>query len=170
MYDLACSNDGTYFNVEEAEGLPDGYDPIFDHFDLYPNFFSSLLVCSSCQVSFSFFFLCFGICFSSFHSSSQGPFDGLLVVGIPALFFLRTTTSCWEVVSIEFNFDDIENFLASLARGFSFAFLTTSEVKIQFRPRFFYTLFLIPFLFRAICWFTLHTDCLRWSTILPFVL
>ena len=35
------------------------------------------------------------------------------------------------VVSIEFSFAEIENFLGSLARGFSFAFLTTTEVRKQ---------------------------------------
>uniref|UniRef100_A0A7S4P2K4 G-protein coupled receptors family 3 profile domain-containing protein n=1 Tax=Paramoeba aestuarina TaxID=180227 RepID=A0A7S4P2K4_9EUKA len=38
------------------------------------------------------------------------------------------------VVSIEFNLDEIENFLTSLTRGFSFAFLTTSEGDLLVHP------------------------------------
>ena len=123
MYDMACSNDGTWFNVEEPSGLPEDM-----------NQYLIILIYTRTSLAPVWFV----------RHASHGPINGLLVVGsLPV--FSEDNKQLLGVVSLEFSFAEIENFLTSLARGFSFAFLTTSEVSCFYFCLFIYLL-LIPFL------------------------
>jgi hypothetical protein len=112
MYNVACDNEGVWYNIETPSNISDKmiqYQLIIQRSRVIedPNWF----------VSFSTF----------------GPKTlGMVISG-----FLPVYTSdriLIGVVSIEFTFSDIQDYLNSLTRGLSFAFVTTWQGDLLIHP------------------------------------
>ena len=113
IYDLACENDGSWYNIQTPSDVPNKmiqYQMILQR--------SRTITAPSWRVSFSTF----------------GDLSGLLIGGSLPVFSASDNKTLIGVVVVQFNFNDIQDYVDSLARGLSFAFLMTWNGDLLIHP------------------------------------
>ena len=117
MYNLACENDGSWYNVQTADDVPNKmlqYQMIVQR--------SRTVTEPTWRVNFP----------------SYGGSKGLVISGALPVFLssggTKLKTTLVGVVVVEFTFADIQEYLLSLKVGLSFAFLTTWNADLLIHP------------------------------------
>ena len=116
MYDISCQNEGVWFNIQTQEELP---ARMLEYV---------IVIQGSRIIRDPRWFVNF---------ASYGDPNGMLVVGFLPTYYTDPDTQrslLTGVVSIEFRFTGIQEFLDSLVRGVSFAYLATSQGDMLIHP------------------------------------
>ena len=113
MYHLACENDGSWYNIQTPLDVPNKmiqYQMILQR--------SRSIVEPTWRVSFPSF----------------GELTGLVVSGMLPVLSPSDPKSVIGVVTIQFTFNEIQDYLVSLKKGLSFVFLTTWNADLLIHP------------------------------------